>query len=203
MEAKVRQPRESSRDRRSRETRQALLDAAYALFCEHGYAGTSLDRIAEQAGYTKGAVYPHFASKEELFLALMESKAASLTARWTDAEPDDAPKSMGEWLSQAMSERREWFLVSAEFTVLAARKPTLAERHRASITQVCDELAAQLREIGGDITESDAATLSRVVMAMMNGLVLHAAIDPGLDLAADFDFGLHRLAGIPAGPRKG
>jgi len=53
-------------------TREALLDAAEALFAEQGVSRTSLQQIAERAGLTRGAVYWHFADKASLFNAMME-----------------------------------------------------------------------------------------------------------------------------------
>ena len=54
-------------------TRQALVDAAVAVFTERGYVGTSLDEIARRAGVTKGAVYHHFAGKDAVFEAAFEA----------------------------------------------------------------------------------------------------------------------------------
>ena len=55
-------------------TRQALLDAAAQVFANRGFGGASLDEIAEVAGYTKGAVYSNFGSKDELFLAVLQDR---------------------------------------------------------------------------------------------------------------------------------
>ena len=57
---------------RDPELRDRLLDAATAVFAQHGYAGASLDAIAERAGVTKGGVYFHFAGKEELFFSVLD-----------------------------------------------------------------------------------------------------------------------------------
>jgi len=53
-------------ERRRQRTREALLDAAAAVFARRGFHGASLDEIAETAGYTRGAIYKHFQDKEEL-----------------------------------------------------------------------------------------------------------------------------------------
>jgi len=62
------------RQRRSLETRDLMLDAAYRLFASQGYGQTSVDGIIAEAGASKGAFYHHFASKEELFRALLEDR---------------------------------------------------------------------------------------------------------------------------------
>ena len=53
-------------------TYEALLDSAAACFLEWGYAATSLDAVAKRARVTKGAIYHHFASKKDLFMAVLE-----------------------------------------------------------------------------------------------------------------------------------
>src|SRR3954452_10762218 len=71
-------PRLDRRSRRARsegrDGRQALLEAALALSAERGYRGSSVDEIAERAGYSKGALYWHFSSKDDLFFALIEER---------------------------------------------------------------------------------------------------------------------------------
>src|SRR6266516_6166529 len=75
--APVRLSRAQSRQR----TREALVSAAIGVFARSGYAGASVDAIAAQAGYTVGAVYANFGTKEELFLAAFERHCADeLTA---------------------------------------------------------------------------------------------------------------------------
>jgi AcrR family transcriptional regulator len=70
-------PRQSRRDEYSATTRRALLDSATKLFAEHGYARTSLDEIAAGARVTKGALYGHFASKQDLFRAVLQELEAA------------------------------------------------------------------------------------------------------------------------------
>src|SRR4051812_6931114 len=77
-----------TREAKKSRTRQALLDAAAKLVARDGAQATSLDRIAEEAGLTKGAVYSNFAGKEDLLFALGESAAGptvNLDAEWERA----------------------------------------------------------------------------------------------------------------------
>jgi AcrR family transcriptional regulator len=60
------------------ETKEAILTACLNLFSKHGFVSTSIDGIARAAGITKGAVYWHFNSKEDLFMAILER----IRARW-------------------------------------------------------------------------------------------------------------------------
>src|SRR6185437_598018 len=61
-----------TRERRIEHTRSLLLDAAEDVFAEKGFTAATLDDIANSAGYTKGAIYKHFATKEDLFLAVSD-----------------------------------------------------------------------------------------------------------------------------------
>ncbi len=66
-----------TRERRLEHTRSLLLDAAEDVFAEKGFAPATLDEIASVAGYTKGAIYKHFATKEDLFLAVNDRFVAA------------------------------------------------------------------------------------------------------------------------------
>jgi AcrR family transcriptional regulator len=63
-----------ARQDRAERTRNAILDAAAAVFDERGFAGASLSEILARAGVTKGALYFHFSSKEELAMALIDEQ---------------------------------------------------------------------------------------------------------------------------------
>ena len=80
--------RETVRSRReeyAEATYEALLDSASACFFEAGFAATSLDHVAQRARVTKGAIYHHFASKRELFLAVLERQQEQSVGSITQA----------------------------------------------------------------------------------------------------------------------
>jgi len=84
---------ETARTRReeyAEATREALLESAAACFLESGFAATSLDAVAKRARVTKGAIYHHFASKRDLFLAVME-RQEEINARTVDEAAAAAP----------------------------------------------------------------------------------------------------------------
>lgn len=83
----------SRRDKYTEATRQALLDSARRLFGTVGYAGTSLDEIAQHEGLTKGAVYHHFKNKEVMFEAVIGLVLAEALARIaTQAQANSDPR---------------------------------------------------------------------------------------------------------------
>lgn len=63
------------------QTRALLVDAALRVFAEHGYEEATVEDIAAAAGYSKGAYYFHFASKEDIFLELLEQWTSDQTER--------------------------------------------------------------------------------------------------------------------------
>jgi AcrR family transcriptional regulator len=79
-------------------TRHALLDAARTLFGEQGYAATSLDEVVSAANVTKGALYHHFAGKQQLFAAVYEQvkrEVSERAARCGDDPPSGKPLRRG------------------------------------------------------------------------------------------------------------
>jgi AcrR family transcriptional regulator len=93
------------REMYSEARRAALLDEATALFAERGYAGTSLEDIASASQVTRGAVYHHFASKQALFEAVLnsqESRAITrITAAGTAGDPwEAATRALDAYLDQ-------------------------------------------------------------------------------------------------------
>jgi AcrR family transcriptional regulator len=81
-------PTESVRSRReeyAEATRDALVESASACFFESGFAATSLDHVAQRARVTKGAIYHHFSSKRELFLAVLERQQEHSVGSVTEA----------------------------------------------------------------------------------------------------------------------
>src|SRR5438046_5347843 len=101
-------------------TRAALLDAAARVFIERGFAGSSVEAISEAAGYTRGAFYAHFRTKEELFAELLQQRVfAAYRAMATDAASTPpaqraGPREVGEQLAriQASPDGRWLFRLS-------------------------------------------------------------------------------------------
>ena len=99
--------------RKSSETRQHIIDAAYTLFYQIGFIRTGVDAIAEAAGITKRTLYQHFRSKDELIEAVLEHQhqmALERIRQWADAitgEPDQMVKTLFDKLAK-WADRTEW-----------------------------------------------------------------------------------------------
>jgi AcrR family transcriptional regulator len=84
-------------------TRAALLDAGGRVFVERGFQGSSVEAIAAEAGFTRGAFYSNFSSKEELFAELLQERVyalyAEMAARSTEPDTRTSPRETGEQLA--------------------------------------------------------------------------------------------------------
>ena len=146
-------------------TRMAILDAAQHAFATRGYRASSLDQIALAAGFTKGAVYSNFASKADLFLALLDRQAErdshTMTSQSPTATGDDG-----------------WALATLDFLIEAVTDPptrrALAERYATARHRIADQLA-HTHPPADWATREEIASLA---MALGSGLIIQSLIDP-------------------------
>jgi AcrR family transcriptional regulator len=171
-------PSRLSRPEQAERVRTELLAAARKEFLQSGYHGATLDRIAAEAGYTKGVVYSRFAGKADLFLALLEERIESRAAQneaW--AESLDGAQGLDELIQRwGVIERDDaaWSLLVIEFRVHASRDPKLNQRYAALHARTIAGVEDILQRVVG---ESDA-DLARMVFAVGIGTTLERAADP-------------------------
>jgi AcrR family transcriptional regulator len=175
--------------RRREMTRRHLLDAAAQVFARDGFHGASLDDVAAAAGFTKGAVYSNFKSKEELFLAVLDDHFAHERGEVQHAlgEPLDAnADKRDEQLPRVQSaiERSfddEWTALYLEFVLYARRKPglreKLAERARRQYEETIGMLEDEYANVDGT-PNHPLPVLATVSMALFEGLALGRLVDP-------------------------
>jgi AcrR family transcriptional regulator len=166
----------SRRDERKEETRAELVEAAGRVFARRGFHGASVDQIAREAGYSTGAIYWHFAGKDDLFLAVYEAYANTRVREWGEVQrraegelPARARAYADQWMERLAADP-DFLVLSLEFLVHAWRNPPLREEfgHRAAAGRLAlarlmqqqadqrgyelpmpaDDLAAILRELG-------------------------------------------------------
>ena len=117
---------EQRRRRKVDRTRADLLDAAARVFAARGYEGASVDDVAAEAGYTKGAVYSHFGSKRELFLAVARDRLAEAQEPSAHALPGVGPEgvdvtALTDALARSADDPR--LLLAVEFLAYGLRHP--------------------------------------------------------------------------------
>jgi AcrR family transcriptional regulator len=172
-----RQPREHTRER--------LLDAAARVFAERGFHGASVEAVSEEAGYSTGALYSNFASKEELFLSLYEDRIERRRRELRDAvaEGSDAASafaSVADAVGQSLRQDRDFFLLYFEFALHAARNPAFNERFEAiraeALTQLTDGLT-KVFERAGVTTRLPPREIARAIRGLSYGLALDRVLD--------------------------
>ena len=175
-----------TRKERQARTRRRLVDAAARVGARRGLAAASLDEVAQVAGYTKGAVYANFASKEELFLAVLDERFAERLEEIervfdTDAAPTVQAAEAGAELSRAMAADRDWQRLFLEFAVHAARDAAFRERLTARYRTLRERIAAilerRMQETGVTAAVSPA-DLALMTFAMANGVALESLLEP-------------------------
>jgi AcrR family transcriptional regulator len=181
------------RDRRTRsaraegaDPRAALLAAAAELFAERGFSGASVDDIAERAGYSKGALYWHFQSKDELFFALMDQSVDAskreLIRMLHEAPPEqDIAPEASRRLVQLVSEQRDLLLLDREYWAQAVRDPELGRRYAARRQELRAALGRALEvrfeHLGTPALGMAPEEMATVVMALSAGLAEQRLID--------------------------
>ncbi|MEU8198313.1 TetR/AcrR family transcriptional regulator [Microbispora amethystogenes] len=173
---------EASADR-GRTTRQRLLEAAAALIAEVGWGGVTTRMVAERAGVAPGVVHYHFASLPGLLIAASTGVAGAMLEDFTRRLSERPDLGGGvEWLLGELSGYTGTdpaSLLIVEMYLAAARLPELRERLHEIVADSRARVAAWLRARGH---AGDAEATAAVLVAAIDGLVLHRGLDPGLDL---------------------
>jgi AcrR family transcriptional regulator len=176
-----------SRVERREQTRQELVSAAEACFVSRGFHASSVDEVAERAGYTKGAVYSNFASKEDLFFAVYERRVERVLTEVVPGLRQAGAEGAFDWLATSTIERRDrddgWLAVFFEFWAHVLRHPELRERFAAIHARFLEPLAEGVRLLAEDpgLALPDDLTASQVVLAwnaMEIGLGLERLTQP-------------------------
>ena len=132
-------------------TRGQLISAAEFLFIERGFHATSVDEIALEAGYTKGAVYSNFGSKEDLFFAVYERRADRVVAEYERAVREAGPVGGSERLVTQAAQRRGsddgWLAVFFEFWAHVVRRPELRERFAKIHARVVEPIVVSIERL--------------------------------------------------------
>ena len=166
-----------TRPERAARTRRALLDAAARRFLADGYHATSLEAIAADAGYTKGAIFAAFDTKAELFLAFCDEvftrrleQIRTLLERHTTSE-----ERLAALAAQPIDPANQrWLLVAIEFWTQSAGHPEHLARFAAFYRRLHAGLAELAEPNPGPLGARNWAT---VVLALTNGLALHRLLD--------------------------
>ena len=202
-------PQTSSRSAR---TKERLLDAAFDTFAREGFAASSVEAISDRAGFSRGAFYYNFASKEELFLALIErslhrrlgtvDQAATITGFFEGLGGDD-DRLLDLMRGQGDEDDLKWVMVLTEFRLHAIRGQDTEAMQRVDrlFATVTDELAARFSERAeatGATLAVPAASIASIVVGVYIEAVIQAAVAQ-LDQAAGKRLVGERLVAVMRG----
>ncbi|MET0716589.1 MAG: helix-turn-helix domain-containing protein [Mycetocola sp.] len=178
---------EWTRERRLERTRSLLLDAAEEVFAEKGFTPASLDDIARAAGYTKGAIYKHFATKEDLFLAVSDrywrryfDNFAEVMASAKQVGAHEFDEIAKRWRKLSRDRGAEHAALGHEFTLYLLRNPEARERVAAKRSEVVEALAKFIVDgmdrLGGTLL-IPPLTFAQVLVATSDAVVLGSELD--------------------------
>jgi AcrR family transcriptional regulator len=175
-----------TRERRLEHTRSLLLDAAEDVFAEKGFISATLDDIARAAGYTKGAIYKHFATKEDLFLAVsdrywrryFDNFAEVISAEHVGSRELD--EIAARWRQLSRDRGAEHAALGHEFSLYLLRNPDVRERVAEKRSEVVEALAGFIVEgidrLGATLL-IPPVTFAQILVATSDSVILGSELD--------------------------
>ena len=178
-------------------TRQRLLAEAQRLFRERGYAATSLEQIADAAEVTKGAIYGHFASKEDLMLSAIEAAPAPGATAILSDQSRPLPERLAEYGRAVAADNpgdAAELAVILEFYAALLRAPDALNRYSSRLEGRLQKLA----DAGSDEPAAGAAPVQAwaIGQAMLVGLQIYKRLAPGLVTPEVFEHAFGLLANL-------
>lgn len=187
------------------EVRDRILDAALAVFAAEGFAGTTIDAIGQAAGFTKGAVYSNFESKDELFLALLdrqfETRSELIVTAFDTGRGDVAAiaQALSRSMLESIHDQNEYQVVLFEYWLRAVRDPQLRDRliarRQAAVQQAMQVVAAA----GTGLPTDRLADLAQLVVTITAGVAMEEMLQPGVIRADMIERLITRLLEASAG----
>lgn len=163
-------------------TRQRILNAAERLFAEDGYGGTSMPAIAAASGITAGAIYKHFASKEELFFLVVKRAvdAARIANDAAGGMDRELPRIVADYTTERLERVRRFAI---EIHAASANHPRVRRLLRLSLEHNIEDIRTaieMLKQAGRIDPASDSTMLARAILVFIMGLMHMETLLPDL-----------------------
>lgn len=179
-----------NREESQHATREKLLNAATELIVAHGIHANSISTIAEEAGFSKGAFFSNFSSKNELLLEVMQRFKLREIAEFKQVfDKNSSDETLSETLAQYISNLKnngDCAIMDVELQLLALRDRRFSQAYQAlhhENANIFGSLIAIIfRHAGKDIPQS-AKQLATMFTALIEGLILQQHDDPGSQVA--------------------
>ena len=184
----------TTRSARQAQTRLKLIDVARQMFLADGYAATSLDKVAVQAGFSKGAVYSNFSGKEELCMAVLDNIHSEqiegvVNAFSGSGTLDERLLDFAAWAREGLGQPR-WTALESEFGAVARHSSYVAgglrARHR-EIRAAIEQLITQVTDEAGIELHLGADRAATALLSLGIGLGALHSIDHDVDLGVFSD----------------
>lgn len=166
-------------------TRAGLLEAARECFTRHGYAATGVAEICAAADVSKGAFYHHFASKQALFVALLNDWLAALDAQFNLIRSSTsgtvvALLQMADLMRPIFQEECEQLPILFEFWTQARRDPLVWQATIAPYRRYQTLFADMIRQgiADGQLKPANAEHVAQMLVSLAIGMLLQAMLDP-------------------------
>ncbi len=185
----------SKHQERTEATQAKLLAAAQDVFIRDGFASARLEQIAIEAGYTRGAIYAHYKSKEDLFLGLLEQRVQASIAEFskivdTFEDNNDKVKQLRAMLVRKACDRN-WAMLVLEFKLFALRQPKLKARLQRLMSMLHSTSKHEaFISIFGELKPKETRRIERrmaLVGAVLSAAVLESYFRPELLSGKDLD----------------
>ncbi|HEU0295129.1 MAG TPA: helix-turn-helix domain-containing protein [Anaerolineales bacterium] len=173
-----------SRKESQLQTRERLLDAALQVFSRRGYSAASVDEIAAEAGFSKGAVYSNFSSKEDLFLALIDRRFAADVQGYPgiiNFMTDGLRLKNGPDFKEVVMEDRTWNILMVEFFLFALRDESNREKLAVRLSQLRQSMKENLAALYAELEKKPMLPVKELPWSIFSlgvGMMLQLFIDP-------------------------
>ncbi len=175
-----------SRNERKERTRTDLLAAARRVFLERGFHRASLDEIAMEAGYTKGAVYSNFVDKDALFLAVLDAHYERRIDEYTEImlegeSFDDAARELARFMAETDVSEPRWLPLVSEFMAHAARHDDARRAYNATRRRFLEAIARIIeatKERYGVTYVAEPLDIARASSVLIRGFSAERQLDP-------------------------
>jgi AcrR family transcriptional regulator len=167
---------------RTAETRAKLLDVASQLFTEQGFENTQLEQVAIRAGYTRGAIYAHYANKEDLFLDLLREQVKRRFAQLRvvlESESSTAKRleKFRNWILHQMTDP-PWAILTLEFKLYTLRRPSARAQLQSMYSLLYQSNGQEFAKLvfAERLSKSNALNARRK-LALLGGVLSAAVIE--------------------------
>ncbi|MEE6137843.1 TetR/AcrR family transcriptional regulator [Mycobacterium sp. 050128] len=167
------------------EVRDRILDAASKVFAAEGFAGATIDAIGQAAGFTKGAVYSNFESKDELFLALVDrefelrGEQIAIALDSSGGDTAAAAREVSRSVLDSVRDHSDYYVLLVEYWLRAQRDPQLRERLIGRRRAAADQALHIVESTDTVPSDRRLVDVAQLVVTINLGVAMEEVLRPG------------------------